>query len=70
MNKRETGRGRAVNVDEMVIASCLLMAGLEGCQRMTCSHALPFAFVSPLLNMTSEVLDNCRRQINKNSIIY
>lgn len=37
MNKRERGRGRAVNVDEMVIASSLLMVGLEGCQRMTCT---------------------------------
>lgn len=40
MNKRERGRGRAVNVDEMVIASCLLMVGLEGCQRMTCAAKL------------------------------
>lgn len=35
MNKRVEGRARAENVDEMVIASCLLMVGLEGCRGMT-----------------------------------
>lgn len=40
MNKIERGRCRVVNVDEMVIASCLLMVGLEGCQRMTCAAKL------------------------------
>lgn len=36
-----------MKIDEIVIASCLLMVGLQGCQRMTGSKDLPSAFVSP-----------------------
>ncbi len=43
-----------MNVDEMVIASSLLMVGLEGCQRMTCAAKLFCLFVSPHPNITSE----------------
>lgn len=38
MNKREgVGGDHAVKIDGMVIASCLLMAGLQVCQWTTCS---------------------------------
>lgn len=65
MNKIERGRGRAVNVDEMVIASCLLMVGLEGCQRMTCAAKLfPLhLFLLFLILPRFTFADNCRCSI-------
>ena len=42
------------SVDEMVIASCLLMVGLGGVsENDTCSSALLFAFVSHLSDIIS-----------------
>lgn len=50
MNKRGGGGGDcAVKIDEMVIASCLIMVGLRGCQRITCAAKLfPLHFDVPL----------------------
>lgn len=44
MNKRGKVGEYVVKIDEMVIASCFLMAGLQGCRRMTrAAKPLPFS---------------------------
>lgn len=57
-----------MNVDEMVIASCLLIAGLEGCVRMACAaklFALHLSLLFLILSARFDFGDNCRRSVER-----
>lgn len=74
MNKREKVGECVVKIDEMEIASCSLMAGLQGCRRMTrAANPPPPPIVTNSVHLRRQLrmihLVNSG-QINKDSIMY
>lgn len=65
MNKRQRGGSCAMKIDEMVIASCLLMVALQGCQRMACPKLFPLHLflLCLLLPLMFTFQDNCKCSI-------